>query len=238
MTRASRESRAGPVGLYHDTRERLQRSFDSRMARPEVQLPQHAQWSASLRTESAFPGGAGSIRGLVSLGERWALTLRGGGRTAGDVRIGDDRVLGGRLDNTLHRNASGAVGLGYAGSRVSGGVSLQGYAEEHGLPLPPEDDRSVLSGRKVSGPGRAWRSAQVDRQTATRGEHRGWWFPLQRTFPLLRQRKLAVVVAVISVRVVQVAIHHVVGVAVVLYRRVAAVRSMLMGVVLVRISVM
>jgi iron complex outermembrane recepter protein len=118
------------------------------------QVPSHAQWSASLQSESAFPGGAGSLRGLVPLGERWALTLRAGGRSTGDARIGGDPVLGDRLENTFHRNVSGAVGVGYAGSRVVGGVSLQGPALEHGVPLPPEEeDRIVLRGRKWTGRG-------------------------------------------------------------------------------------
>jgi iron complex outermembrane recepter protein len=116
--------------------------------------PSRAQWSVALQSESAFPGGAGSLRGLVPLGDRWALSARGGGRSTGDARIGGDPVLGGRLDNTFHRNASGALGLAYFGSRVSGGLSMQGYGMEHGVPLPPEeDDVIVLRGRKWTGAG-------------------------------------------------------------------------------------
>jgi iron complex outermembrane recepter protein len=119
-----------------------------------TQVPPHAQWSASLQSESAFPGGGGSVRGLVPIGERWALTLRAGGRSTGDARIGGGSALGDRLENTFHRNASGTVALGYAGSRIAGGVSVQGYALEHGVPLPPEeDDRIVLRGRKATAAG-------------------------------------------------------------------------------------
>jgi iron complex outermembrane recepter protein len=118
------------------------------------EVPAQAQWSASLQSESAFPGGGASVRGLVPLTERWALTLRGAGRSTGDVRIGADPELGDRLANTFHRNFSGALGLGYSGGRVSGGLSFQGYGLEHGVPMPPEEDEEiVLEGRKYTGTG-------------------------------------------------------------------------------------
>lgn len=72
-----------------------------------LQMPSRPQWSASLQRESAFPGATAFARGLVPLGERWALTLRAGGRTTGDARIGSDPELGDRIENTFHRNASG-----------------------------------------------------------------------------------------------------------------------------------
>lgn len=113
------------------------------------------QWSAALQAETAFPGGSAQLRGVVPLSERWALTLRGAGRTAGDVRIGDDPVLGRRLANTFHRTLDGALGLGYSGARVTGGFALQGYGLEHGVPAPPEvEERIVLAGRKLGATGR------------------------------------------------------------------------------------
>jgi iron complex outermembrane recepter protein len=113
------------------------------------------QWSATVQSESAFPGAGGSVRGLVPLTEQWALSVRGAGRSAGDARIGRDPVLGSRLANTAHRNLGGAVGLSYMGSRVSGGATVQGYGLEHGIPMPPdEEEELMLRGLKVQGSGR------------------------------------------------------------------------------------
>jgi iron complex outermembrane recepter protein len=113
------------------------------------------QWSATAQSESAFPGAAGSVRGLVPLTEQWALSVRGSGRTAGDARIGRDPVLGTRLANTAHRNLGGAIGLSYMGGRISGGATLQGYGLEHGIPMPPgEEEELMLRGLKVQGSGR------------------------------------------------------------------------------------
>jgi iron complex outermembrane recepter protein len=119
-------------------------------------MPTRPQLSATLQSESAFPGAAASVRSLVPLGERWALTLRGSGRSAGDARIGGDPVLGKRLANTAHRAHVGAVGLGYLGERVTGGVTFQRYGFQHGLPMPPgEDEELVLRGAKYQASGRA-----------------------------------------------------------------------------------
>lgn len=117
--------------------------------------PTTPQWSATLQSESAFPGGAASLRGLVPLNERWAVTMRGAARSAGDVRISEDPVLGARLANTGHRNVSAGTGLSYATSRVTGGATLTGYALEHGVPMPPsEEELLLLRGSKVQASGR------------------------------------------------------------------------------------
>jgi iron complex outermembrane recepter protein len=117
-------------------------------------VPQSPQWSAGLQSESAFPGIAASARAMIPLSSRWVLTARGSGRTTGDARIGSDPELGTRLDNTFHRNAVLGAGLGHAGDRMSGGFSIQAYAMEHGVPLPPEeDDEIVLQGRRVTAAG-------------------------------------------------------------------------------------
>jgi iron complex outermembrane recepter protein len=113
------------------------------------------EWTASVQTESAYPGASGGLRGLLPLGERWALTMRGSARATGDVRIGRDPLLGTRLGNTFHENRAAAIGLGYGGERVAGGVSFQTHAMRYGLPLPPgEDEEIVLEGRRYSGSGR------------------------------------------------------------------------------------
>jgi iron complex outermembrane recepter protein len=113
-------------------------------------VPPRPQWSASLQMESAFPGAAGSVRTLLPLSPQWVLTARAGARFTGDARLGSG-AAGPRLDNTHHRNGSLAASLGYTGEALSGGVSLQAYAMEHGVPLPPEeDDEIILAGRRVT----------------------------------------------------------------------------------------
>ncbi|CAN5847710.1 TonB-dependent receptor [soil metagenome] len=118
-------------------------------------VPSRVEGAVSLQTESAFPGASGSLRTVVPLGEQWALALRGGAHSKGDVRIGNDPGLGNRLENTHHRALTGSLGLGYFGERVTGGVAFQGYDLRHGVPMPPEDDEDiVLEGRKYTGVGR------------------------------------------------------------------------------------
>ncbi|HSJ13767.1 MAG TPA: TonB-dependent receptor [Longimicrobiales bacterium] len=100
-------------------------------------IPHRAEVSLAAHTESAYPGGAASVRTIVPLGAAVALTARAGGRSAGDMRIGADPVLGDRLRNTAARSWNGAVGL----SRVSGGwtagAAVRGHGFAYGLPVPP-----------------------------------------------------------------------------------------------------
>jgi iron complex outermembrane recepter protein len=117
-------------------------------------VPDRSHWTTSVQTETAFPGMSGGIRGEIPLAAKWAMTARAGARSAGDARIGADPLLGDRLENTFHRNLHGAVGLGYTGSTVSGGVVLQGYGMQHGVPMPPGEEQPVLEGRKLSATGR------------------------------------------------------------------------------------
>lgn len=118
-------------------------------------VPGRAEWLAAAQTESAQPGGGGTLRVTAPLGERWALMLRAGGRSTDDVRIGDDPVLGDRLENTWARNRDGALGIGYVGDRITGGGSLRGYDFSYGLPQPPGSEPVDLRGRRFEGTGRA-----------------------------------------------------------------------------------
>jgi iron complex outermembrane recepter protein len=118
-------------------------------------IPSRPEGMASLQSESAFPGGAGSVRLTVPAGQRWALTLRGGARAAGDVRIGHDPVLGSRLPNTGQRNWNGAAGLGYQGERVTGGMAVRGYGFGYGIPVPPGEAAVELRGRAMAASARA-----------------------------------------------------------------------------------
>ncbi|CAN5836973.1 TonB-dependent receptor [soil metagenome] len=119
-----------------------------------LEVPTRVLWSSSIQSESAFPGVTAGLRTEVPLTGGWAMTLRGGGRWAGDARIGGDPLLGNRLPNTFHRNLHGAAGMGYVGGSVSGGVVVQGYGMRHGVPLPPGEEQPVLEGRKLSASGR------------------------------------------------------------------------------------
>ncbi|HEX2090772.1 MAG TPA: TonB-dependent receptor [Longimicrobiaceae bacterium] len=118
-------------------------------------LPSRPEWVLAAQTESAYPGAATSLRASAPLGRGWAATVRGGVRRAGDMRIGDDPVLGERLDNTAARNWNGSLGIGYVGERVTAGGALRAYDFRYGLPVPPGSDPVSLRGarREVLGRG-------------------------------------------------------------------------------------
>ncbi len=100
-------------------------------------IPRGVEGVLAAQTESALPGAGSSFRVSAPLGERWAVSVRGGARGSGDVRIGDDPVLGDRLGNTDARNWSAAAGAGYAGARGGGGGAVRAYRFAYGLPVPP-----------------------------------------------------------------------------------------------------
>ena len=114
-------------------------------------VPDRLEGVAAAQTESALPGGGGSLRMSAPLGDRWGLSLRAGVRSAGDVRIGDDPVLGSRLGNTDSRNWNGSVGLGYVGTRAAAGGSLRAYGFAYGLPIPPGSSPVRLRGARYEG---------------------------------------------------------------------------------------
>lgn len=118
-------------------------------------LPSRAEWVASAQTESAYPGGSMSAKTTQPLGGRWALALRGGGRSSSDMRIPVDPVLGDRLANTQMRNLSGAAGVGFSGDRLTAGAAAKGYDFAYGLPVPPGADPVSLRGRRYEATGRA-----------------------------------------------------------------------------------
>jgi len=117
--------------------------------------PGRPEWALAAQSESAYPGGAVSVRGTVPLGGGWAALVRAGGRSAGDMRIGADPLLGDRLENTSAWSRTGGVGLGYVGDRVAAGGALRGYGFRYGLPVPPESDPVSLRGRRLEATGRA-----------------------------------------------------------------------------------
>lgn len=117
-------------------------------------VPHRLEGMAVGQTESAFPGAGASLRLNAPLADRWAVTLRAGGRSADDVRIGDDPLLGNRLANTDTRNWTGSVGLGYVGDRATFGGAFNTYQFGYGLPVPPETDPVRLQGNRYEGKAR------------------------------------------------------------------------------------
>jgi iron complex outermembrane receptor protein len=111
-------------------------------------VPGRAEWSAGVHSESAYPGGAASLKVTAPLGGAWAGSLRLGGRSTGDVRIPADAVLGSRLRNTDMESWNGALGIGRAGERLEGGVVARAYRFGYGLPVPPGASPVSLRGRR------------------------------------------------------------------------------------------
>lgn len=111
-------------------------------------VPSGAEWAAAVQTESAYPGGAASLRASVPLGGGWAATLRAGARRTAEMRIGDDPVLGDRLDNSWTRSRDGSLGVSHVGEWGTGGVALRGYRFRYGLPVPPGSDPVSLRGHR------------------------------------------------------------------------------------------
>lgn len=116
--------------------------------------PAHPSFSLGAQSESAYPGLAGAARATLPLSDRWVLTIRGGGRSTGDTRIGSDPTLGHRLENTDMRNLNGAAGLGYIGDRLSASGALRAYDFRYGLPVPPLSDPVALRGHRYEVAGR------------------------------------------------------------------------------------
>lgn len=111
-------------------------------------VPGRVEWSAGLHSESAYPGGAASVKVTAPLAGAWAGTLRVGGRSTGDMRIPTDTVLGSRLRNTDTESWNAALGIGHAGEGVEGGVAARAYGFGYGLPVPPGAGPVSLRGRR------------------------------------------------------------------------------------------
>lgn len=99
-------------------------------------VPAHVEGYIATQGESVNPGGAGSASITLPLGNELALTLRGGGRSVGDVQAGD----GLELENTAFRNLHGTAGLGWIGRGASAGIAYRGYGFEYGLPFAEEEE--------------------------------------------------------------------------------------------------
>ena len=104
-------------------------------------VPGHAEGYVSAQGESVNPGGAVSGEVTWPLGDRLALSLRGGGRDMDDVRVGG----GDTQENTFYRNLYGVGGLGYVTERVQAGVSVGGYRFRYGLPFAEGAEEAGVS---------------------------------------------------------------------------------------------
>ena len=111
-------------------------------------VPLRPQMSIAAQTESAYPGGALSVRAASPLGDVWSVTGRAGYRAAGDMRIGSDPVLGERLVNTDMSSWNGSLALTRTAPRWTASLAARLYDFEYGLPVPPGGEPVDLRGRR------------------------------------------------------------------------------------------
>lgn len=114
-------------------------------------IPARTDWTASLQSESAYPGASAGLTTVIPVSAHSAASFRLGARSASNLRIPTDATLGRRLTNSWSRSASGALGVGHNGETVAGGAALQVYDFDYGLPHPPGADPVSLSGRRYEG---------------------------------------------------------------------------------------
>lgn len=117
-------------------------------------VPLRPQFALAAQSESAYPGGALNARASVPLGNEWSVTGRAGLRSAGDMRIGDDPVLGDRLENTDLRSWNGSLAVSRTAVRWSGSMAARVYDFAYGLPVPPGADPVDLRGGRLELAGR------------------------------------------------------------------------------------
>ncbi len=93
-------------------------------------VPSHLEGTFASTAETVTPGGAmyGSL--TAPLAGNWAYTVRGGVRSAGDLRVGG----GGALARTQARSWNATAGLGFQGDKANGGFVLRAYDFNYGLP--------------------------------------------------------------------------------------------------------
>ena len=89
---------------------------------------------------TANPGGALSGGLTFPLGERFAARASASWRDLGETRLGG----GATLANTDATSRSAVVGAGYIAQRSAGGLSLEVYDFEYGLPSEPDDPEAGI----------------------------------------------------------------------------------------------
>lgn len=111
-------------------------------------MPTAPQAAFAIRSESAYPGIALNGRVSAPLGEAFAVSARGGFRTAGDMRIGADPLLGRRLRNTEQRSWNGSFAVSHSSETWTSSVAARVYDFTYGLPYPPGADPIDLRGER------------------------------------------------------------------------------------------
>lgn len=112
-------------------------------------VPLRPQLAVAAQTETAYPGGAVSVRGTVPVGEDWSVMARLGARTTGDMRTGRDPVLGDRLSNTDARALNGALAVSRSGAAWTASAAVRAYDFAYGLPMPQGADDVDLRGSRL-----------------------------------------------------------------------------------------
>jgi iron complex outermembrane receptor protein len=99
-------------------------------------VPAGVEGFLASQAESVNPGGAATGALTLPLGNALALSLRAGGRSVDDVRVGGGETL----ENTSFRNLNGTAGLGYVGRDLTAGIAYRGYGFEYGVPFEEHDE--------------------------------------------------------------------------------------------------
>lgn len=94
-------------------------------------VPSRVEGYVAGQGASVTPGGAATAQVLVPLSDVLVASGRLGGRRMGAVRTGGGEVL----PNTDLTSATGNLGLGYVGERVSGGAALNAHRFDYGVPF-------------------------------------------------------------------------------------------------------
>ena len=107
-------------------------------------VPSNIGGFLSAQSESVAPGGVGSIGVSMPLGEKVALSARGGLRTFNDMRVGGGAVQ----DNTNGKTSNGSIGAAVVHSRGNIGVGVRFMNFEYGLPHPEGEEAVRLDGQR------------------------------------------------------------------------------------------
>ncbi len=106
-------------------------------------IPTRVDGYVAGQSESATPGVAAAAGVNVPMGQHLSLVLRGGGRTANDLRQGG----GDKLANTSYKNYYGNAGLGFGSDNANGGAVFREYHFNYGLPSAA-GERSRIEGHR------------------------------------------------------------------------------------------
>ncbi|CAN5801562.1 TonB-dependent receptor [soil metagenome] len=117
-------------------------------------LPLRPELAVSAQAETAYPGGAVTVRGTAPVGEAWAVTARAGVRHSGDMRIPADPRLGSRLANTQSGSWNGSAAVSRLAPSWSASLAVRAYSFAYGLPVPPDAEPVELRGDRGEVAGR------------------------------------------------------------------------------------